>query len=167
LSALDAKKQCLEHETYVLASFADDDAADGSEDGAYQQAAETVAMQQHTCSEIFRQVILPCGAATMAAGAFALGLMLWQQRAERAKRMRLQLNNSTRSHVLSVDTDFRRVFQKLALLMASALWISVWQTYNVAAIMLSPRNMDEKEENPYQSLAAVDRYGHVGDNANL
>ena len=53
------------------------------------------------------------------------------------------------------------------------------QTYSVIAVMLTPRTDDSNSSNgndadaannnnnPYQSLAAVDRYGQVGDNANL
>jgi hypothetical protein len=48
----------------------------------------------------------------------------------------------------------------------------VLQTFNISSVMLRPRtddDIDDEDEvgNPYQSLAAVDRYGHVGDNANL
>jgi hypothetical protein len=48
----------------------------------------------------------------------------------------------------------------------------VLQIFNISSVMLRPRsdddiNDEDEVSNPYQSLAAVDRYGHVGDNANL
>jgi hypothetical protein len=50
------------------------------------------------------------------------------------------------------------------------LGILAAQTYNIIAVMLQPRassGASTGTDNPYQSLAAVDHYGHVGDNANL
>lgn len=59
-----------------------------------------------------------------------------------------------------------QVAKRAMALFACAFIIAIMQTYHVARLMLIPRSLTESR-NPYQSLAAVDRYGNVGDNANL
>jgi hypothetical protein len=142
-SALDAKRQCLQAETDFLVELVDDDTMDTST--VYETAAAVVSRQHHTCAALVQRVVLPTGVGTLAFGLFSYGLC------------------STADPALPAALILRR----LLFLLVSILGLVVVQTYNVAAIMLIPRKLDETEENIYQSLAAVDRFGHVGDNANL
>lgn len=83
--------------------------------------------------------------------------------------------------------EWRGLVRVTMVLLGLYVFILTLQTYNVTAIMLMPRNdywavdvngsstsyssnnMNDanSRNNPYQSLAAVDRFGHVGGNANL
>ena len=148
LSAMDAKNQCLEHETYALMELMDDDHAYTG----YEQAAEFAALQQHRCVTLFFQVVVPAGATTSVLSLFGLILLYCQSR------------KWAWSHV--AKDDFPKILRNLVILFWMLVVMVALQTYNVASIMLIPKNMSQ-EDNPYQSLAAVDRYGNVGDNANL
>ena len=74
----------------------------------------------------------------------------------------------------ATTASFSKWLTILFLLVAIILGLQLWWVGN---IMLLPRILDNSSssgsnnnsnhQNPYTSLAAVDRYGHVGDNANL
>jgi len=136
-SAWDAQRQCLQNETYR--DLVDDDVyADKSASAAADDE------QDFACSTMFQHVVLPMGVGTLVLSLVALAMV-----------------------ALSPSTgDFRRLVPRMVVLLVLLLVITGFQTYNVGAIMLQPRQ-EESSENPYQSLAAVDRYGQVGDNANL
>ncbi|GAX14877.1 hypothetical protein FisN_29Lh089 [Fistulifera solaris] len=141
LSALDAKNQCLEHETYSLMELMDDDTYQ-----RYEQAAEFAALQEHLCVTLFYEVVVPAGLMTSLLSLLGLIVVLGQSRVAK--------------------DDFPKSLRNLVILFWMLVVIVALQTYNVSWIMLIPKNMSQ-EDNPYQSLAAVDRYGNVGDNANL
>jgi hypothetical protein len=99
------------------------------------------------CRQMFHLVVIPVGGTV---GIFGLwGLWLLRRHAATCR---------------SVQGDHHRhdrIFRNLAVIVFIVL--AVW-TYGSVAIMLRPR---DAQNNPYQSLAAVDAMGHVGDNANL
>lgn len=137
-SALDAEKQCLTHETYMMLDLVDDD--------NFQKAYDNANMAATTkCVFMFRYVIVPTGCATLVLAALSLILIA---------------RNSTATS--------RSYFQLCWQLLMAGTAILAAQTYNIVAIMLQPRGSTAQQDtNPYQSLAAVDPFGHVGDNANL
>lgn len=147
LSAMDAKNQCLEHETYSLMELMDDDTYT-----RYEQAAEFAAMQQHLCVTLFFEVVVPAGLTTSVLSFFGLIILFCQARQW--------------TWLYVAKDDFPRILRNLVILFWMLVVMVILQTYNVAWVMLIPKNMSQ-EDNPYQSLAAVDRYGNVGDNANL
>lgn len=140
VSAYDAHRHCLQHETYILLELVDEKYHNQKysfQHLSYEQAASTVSQQRHTCSVLWETVILPVVIGTVLVCGIAL---LWMTR-----------HNHSVTVVLALTA--------LAL-----------QTYHISSLMLVPRRsvlLSSKETNPYQVLAAVDRYGHVGDNANL
>ncbi len=142
---MDAKNQCLEHETYSLMELMDDDTYQ-----RYEQAAEFAALQEHLCVTLFYEVVVPAGLMTSVLSLLGLILLFCQSRA----------------CWLVAKDDFPKILRNLVILFWMLVAIVALQTYNVSWIMLIPKNMSQ-EDNPYQSLAAVDRYGNVGDNANL
>lgn len=99
--------------------------------------------EEHACVVMWRYVMLPVTVVTLGCGSTALYLV--------------------RRHLRQQPSSHYRLFTILFLLggVMSLAW-----TYGIVAIMLRPRNLQE-DGNPYQSLAAVDNMGHVGDNANL
>ena len=144
LSALDAERHCLEHEIYALLDLVDDD--------NFQNMYDRVVFNEgEQCIGIFQNVILPTGVATAVIGGLALYVL--------HRHSRLYLKRRTfPSAIDCYHFALRIVALNLCLLAA--------HMYNLGMIMLATRYQDESD-NPYQSLAAVDRYGHVGDNANL
>lgn len=146
-SAMDAKNQCLEHETYSLMELMDDDAYN-----RYEQAAEFAALQQHLCVTLFFQVVVPAGLTTSVLSLCGLILLVCQSKPW--------------TWFYVAKDDFPNILRNLVVFFWMLVVIVALQSYNVAWIMLIPKNMSQ-EDNPYQSLAAVDRYGNVGDNANL
>ena len=158
LSALDAKYQCLKHETAAaleLVSYdnANDDGAavadqyynrvDDQYQDAYEAALEQARLiEAHGCLKMFRGVCLPVLGATWGLG--ALGLWILRRR----------------------HTTSAAAVRWTAALVLVLLLILGAQTYLVTLIMLKPRNQDNSE-NPFHSLGAVDVTGQIGDNANL
>lgn len=147
-SAMDAKIQCLKHETYSYMELMDDDSYN-----RYEQASEFAALQQHLCVKLFFGVVVPAGVTTFVLSFFAL-VILYCQAKQQWK------------WTFVAKDDFPKILRNLVVLFWMLVVVAIMQTYNVAWIMLIPKNMS-KEDNPYQSLAAVDQYGNVGDNANL
>lgn len=136
-SALDAKESCLRHETLAMLELVDDDNF---------QKAYNVAVVEEKCVAMFQNVLLPMGAVTYLLGVLAfLLLYCYHRRAESSPTSSLQLTSQ---------------------LLVLALGVLGIQTYSVTSIMLKPRTAEDSD-NPYTSLAAVDRYGYVGLNANL
>lgn len=157
LSALDAKDQCLKHETYAVLQLVDDDNI---------QTAYTTAVQHESdkCLQMFHHVVLPSGIASCIAAFFVLAIISYHNRSK--PKSSTSIHSSQNS--LQVTTIIAFLF----------LIILILQTYAIIEIMLEPRfdDADDAPEedsstdyaaNPYQSLAAVDRWGQVGDNANL
>jgi hypothetical protein len=150
VSALDAKQQCLKHETYALLDLVDDD--------NFQKAYDSVVNESgNKCAQMFKYVLVPTGAATVVVG--ILALLILQRHWRRGNHQLLSATTTPTKTAANFSVCFRLLICSLAILAA--------QTYNIIAVMLQPRGSSTSEDNPYQSLAAVDHYGHVGDNANL
>jgi hypothetical protein len=151
MSALDAKQQCLKTETYALLDLVDDD--------NFQKAYDTAVLNEddNKCAHMFKYVLVPTGAATLVVG--LLFLIILQRHWRRGNHQLLTASSTT-------PTKTWANFSVCVRLLICSLGILVAQTYNIIAVMLQPRNSGNTD-NPYQSLAAVDHYGHVGDNANL
>lgn len=143
-SAFDARNQCISHELYYLLDLVDDGSLDVNE--------MVLQAQQMECVSMFRSVILPVGGVTLVLG----GLALWM--IHRHVRYTDSLVHDVRPSHLSA-------LVKLLVVLLGTL--AIW-TYGIFAIMLRPKNESSGNgRNPYNSLAAVDEMGHVGDNANL
>jgi hypothetical protein len=149
LAALDAKYECLKHETYAVMDLTDDDGGNAGDENynydteTYQAAFDEARMiEADGCLRMFRRVCLPVLAATLLMG--FLGLWILRQ--------------SQSTPALAVRWMSRLVVVLVALLVA--------QTYHVTLIMLRPRLQDDSE-NPFHSLGAVDVTGQIGGNANL
>jgi hypothetical protein len=160
LSALDAKQQCLQHESYALSDLLTGKQEQGEESqedvdeemqAYYSEQAEVI---RQMCSAMFRHVIVPTGAGTVVTG---LGALLF---------VKFQRSDFQSLHNTCVGDYFFHVTKWLAFLLLLVSIIVGLQLYNMANIMLIPRQLQDND-NPYLSLAAVDRYGHVGGNANL
>jgi hypothetical protein len=144
IAGLDAKIHCQSQEKYEINQLFDDDAVIFSQ---LQRVQE-----EHACVIMWRFVMLPVTAITLACASTALYLV--------------------RRHLRHQQSNHVRLFRWL--LVFGMVLISTW-VYGIVAIMLRPRNLQEDggggggggNGNPYQSLAAVDNMGHVGDNANL
>jgi hypothetical protein len=142
LSALDAKIQCLKHETTAALELSNND--DLSDEDAYEAAVDQAKEIEATgCMKMFRGVCLPVLAATVGFGLMGFWLLRCLHRTRRSSAVRL---------------TFSLVVVFLLILGA--------QTFLVTMIMLHPRNQDNTE-NPFHSLGAVDVTGQIGDNANL
>ena len=98
--------------------------------------------EQHACVVMWRYVMLPVTVVTLMCGTMTLYLVRQQQQQ---------------------SSPYPWCLAHLFLL---SLGMLLSWSYGIIAIMLRPRNLQE-DGNPYQSLAAVDNMGHVGDNANL
>jgi hypothetical protein len=144
LSAWDAEWQCVRHETYALLDLVDDD----NFQKAYESAVE---QEEDKCINMFERIVVPASAATAGCSLLVL-LALW-----------IYLHRQRRTGVVASTRSMMRMTVLLLVVYAVILAL---QTWTVTAVMLTPRHV-EATENPYQSLAAVDRYGRVGDNANL
>jgi uncharacterized protein YxeA len=143
-SALDARNQCISHELYYLLDLVDDGSLDVNE--------MVVKAEQMECVNMFRNVILPVGGVTLVLGSLALWMI------HRHVRYTDSLAEDVRPSHLSV------LIKLLVVLLGT---LAIW-TYGIFAIMLRPKNESSGNgRNPYNSLAAVDEMGHVGDNANL
>lgn len=159
LSALDAKEQCLQHETYALLDLVDDD----NFQKAYNKALDDESV---TCVRMFHYILVPTSSITiLLAGIAILLLYLYGRRWGHA----VLQHHPEDAPLPSASSSLRITGQLLTL----AIGVMGAQTYNIITVMLQPRatnnnnNGQQESDNPYQSLAAVDQYGHVGDNANL
>ena len=163
LAGLDAKHECLKHETNALLSLResdDDGAANDADDRvveyedlvAYADAYDEAFLREaeNGCIRLFRRVLLPAMLVTAVAG--TSGLLL--------------LRHSRRSSATQTTPSPADALTLSLCLLSAAAIIFVAQAYNVTYIMLSPRN-SASDENPFHSLAAVDLLGHISDNANL
>lgn len=150
-SGTDAENQCISHEeeTYSLLDLVDDD-------NFRQTYKDDLGLNVNKCKRMFRLVLLPTGIVTWVLGLLCLFLI------HRFNRRRSQIAD-----------NLLRLVQKLLLLLIPLVLI---QIYNISAILLSGgpllkniKNFDflEEGDNPFQNLAAVDQYGHMGLNANL
>jgi len=157
LAGLDAKHECLKHETNALmALMMDDDEMDdafGMDDAVYEDAYDQAYLReaQNGCIRIFRRVMLPAMLVTTSMG--FLGLLVLRCPSK-----------------FGISGSPQESFNLSLRLLAVVLVIFAAQTYNVVYIMLSPRMIESDasdSENPFHSLAAVDVLGHVSDNANL
>ena len=143
-SAFDAKIQCLSHEMYYLLDLVDDDTVDVSE--------IVIMQEQIECVEMFSKVIKPVGAITLACGIAAVIFI----------HRHLRYTNSLEEHIK--PPHFAGLVKLLLIFMPVLI---IW-TYGIFSIMLRPKKRTEGNgRNPYNSLAAVDQKGHIGDNANL
>ena len=167
LAGLDAKNECLEHETNALMTLIEDE--DEIDDSLYDDMIQYQQYQkqynvesyedaydqaylreaQNGCIRLFQQVMLPAVLVTVLMGLVAL----------------LLLRRSYKRRTLG-PTEAMNLSLRLLVL---AYVILAAQAYNITYIMLSPRftQNDFDSENPFHSLAAVDVLGHVSDNANL
>lgn len=142
LSALDAKNHCNSDGAYSVYDMTED-----YDDGFdYNQNAES-----KLCSRMFMFIIVPVCAATLLLSAIAFWV--------------LGRYNYNSALLDLIDKNFQTY---LLLLVIHTIIMLVW-TFGIVAIMLQPRYLENYDtgDNPYQSLAAVDSVGHVGDNANL
>lgn len=171
LSGWDAKAQCISTEVYALSELLDDDSLD-----LHQLVLED---ESSSCIDMFRWVMLPVGLVTLCLGTCGVVILTWTLSRLRLEQQQQQLHHLYSSHEKTSQLVLlQRKRQETAdvtkllrtcLLLAALFFIilAVW-TYGIIAIMLRPRyNVKVGEDNPYQSLAAVDAKGHVGDNANL
>ena len=143
-SALDARNQCISHELYYLLDLVDDGSLDVNE--------MVVLAEQMECVYMFRSVILPVGGVTLFLGSIALWMIHRHVR-------------YTDSLADNVHPSHSSALIKLLIVLLGTL--AIW-TYGIFDIMLRPKNESSGNgRNPYNSLAAVDEMGHVGDNANL
>lgn len=140
-AAFDANHQCRSAYAYdVYDQFvADDDASNSNNSDRSEEEA--------VCRRMFEMIVIPVGCTVSLGGLLGLCIL----------RRRVTPVPSVGAH----QSQHYAVLFKLAIVMAAML--AAW-TYGIVAIMLRPRNV---QTNKYQSLAAVDSMGHVGDNANL
>lgn len=148
-SAFDAKLNCFSPEN--LSWFTLDDNLHDDVNFVYQYDETAIDEMLEECTTIFRFVILPVAGATALFGTVAL----------------LVINR----HLRSVSTATDGVPSPLlALLLLSVPFLAIggFWTYGIFEIMLRPKlEGGSMEGNPFQSLGAVDKMGHVGENANL
>lgn len=142
ISAYDAKQECVAQETYSLLDLVDDD----NFQNAYEQA---MFIESGKCIHMFRHVVIPTGVITAVLGVYAF--------------LAISSHNSTYARTTpSPIISLQLVIKLLVVLIV----VACMQTYNIIGVMLLPRDFSQSK-NVYQSLAAVDDYGHVSDNANL
>lgn len=161
LSALDAEQHCLQHEMYAVLQLIDDDAA-------LLAASETALYRETTkCIQMFQRVVLPTGGVTAVAALIVLGIIYRYNMRTPATLA----NDSETEDAVALPVVPPKQWGNVVRVTVSLFCLFVImlgsQTYNVTAVMLQPRSDLSDEDNPYQSLAAVDRFGLVGDNANL
>lgn len=147
------------------------------------------------CIQMFQDVVLPTGGATAISALIVLAI-LYRHNKSTSTTLAATAASDTPTAAESqsccqVDDDDKdecdvpppqKQWDSVVRVTVSLFFLGViilgLQTYNVTAVMLKPRadllmdgdeddNDDSNSNNPYQSLAAVDRFGHVGDNANL
>mmetsp|Transcript_8218 Transcript_8218/g.14469 ORF Transcript_8218/g.14469 Transcript_8218/m.14469 type:complete len:826 (+) Transcript_8218:118-2595(+) len=140
-AAFDAEMKCLSAENLSWLNFDDDDSVEYDE--------ETINEIMEECVETFRKVILPVAVAN-----FILGLI---------SILVIQGHLHRLNHDSLVPSHLVALFYLLLPLLGSG----VASTYLIWAIMLRPKLQTEDYENPFKSLAAVDKMGHIGGNANL
>lgn len=187
VSALDAEQHCLQQEIYAVMQLVDDDNTAVQAAAAYDTYRKKREYSSSTdlnkCIPMLEEVVLPTGAATAVCALVALiFIYLYNNKSKTATTITMsdptEISRDGRTgtaHVMQPQQpppllDWGSVVRLTVALFFLFVIILGLQTYNVMAVMLKPRNDDFTEEedvNPYQSLAAVDRYGHVGDNANL
>jgi hypothetical protein len=161
LAAWDAKEQCVRHETaYALSQLVDDEEHAFNNNNRKKEEEEDdgeVDMDDGgaslACRIMFERVLVPTTSATIGLAMLAL---IWI--------------GGCASRRSAIGMTFE--------LLILSFGIAAAQVYEIFTVMLRPRVWEGDEENtddginnysnnPYQSLAAVDRYGHVGENANL
>ena len=141
VAGFDAKEQCRSRRVYD--TLFDDDTVIFN---MMQRMQE-----EHACVNMFRYVMLPVTFSTLTAGSIAL---YWIRK--HASEIQLTTLERQRAHYHVI----------LLLVISAAVFLIAW-TCGIVFIMLRPRNLQNTNNNPYQTLAAVDAMGHVGDNANL
>ena len=168
-SAFDAKNQCRSEAGYdVHEQFLDnyddnDNSANGMDDAVSFQD------ERFACLQMFRVVIIPVGVMVLSLCIICLWV-LWRH--QRSLETMLLVTTNTKMDFCEHNYRTCRCLA-LPIAVITLSWI-----YGTVAIMLRPRlyqgsgdtnngNSNEEENNPYLSLAAVDRMGHIGDNANL
>ena len=141
-AAFDAYRQCRSMYAYdVYDQFVadEDDSSTANQASRWEEDA--------VCTQMFHFVVIPVGVTVTIFGLGGLCLV----RRHAATGLSGQPNHNRH------DGIFRHLTFIVCIVLAA------W-TYGIVAIMLRPR---DAQNNPYQSLAAVDAMGHVGDNANL
>jgi hypothetical protein len=142
-SALDAKDQCISREIYYLMELVDDDTVDASDMVIRDEIID--------CVEMFNHVVIPVGGFTLVFGVLSL-LAIYRHEGSIKKPEHLRP-----SHLSTLIT----------LVMLLFVILGSW-TYGIFSIMLRPKQLSAgNSQNPYNSLAAVDQMGYIGDNANL
>lgn len=196
MSAWDAKNQCTTtlstDEAYAVRQLVDDDNVEknynnnnyDNEDAFFVTTSSTD--EANKCTQMFQKIVLPAGIGTSLAAMLSL-IILYRYN----KLVRKQQHNKDHG-IATHSSTMIRVIVACVILFCIML---AFQIYHVTAIMLTPRADDDmvvnnnnyngyddennnyeesngkqiqqQQQNPYQSLAAVDRFGHVGANANL
>jgi len=137
IAGVDAKIHCHSQQIYEISQLFDDDGV------IYTQLQRV--QEEDSCHDMFRFVMIPITVVTLVCGILSQCLIR-------------QHSHETRDTVAHY-----RFFVEL--LCISSLVLLSW-TYGIFSIMLRPKNLSQYN-NQFQSLAAVDQMGHVGDNANL
>lgn len=175
-AAGDAAWQCVQldaYNDYFDAQLVDSDSNDGN--FQKQQSSEDDPPASKNCVHMLQRIVLPCSALTTACS-LTIMWIIWRYN-------RHQISTITSS------PPWSSVYKIMVLLLILFLIVLAAQTYSITEVMLQPAHTyssstttqqkqqnsgDEEEEqspstftNPYQALAAVDRLGRVGDNANL
>jgi hypothetical protein len=152
-SAFDAKLKCLSPTNLSWFTLDDDDAIlDDGADPVDEYDESTIYEMMEECVATFRLVILPVGSATALFGTAAL----------------LVIHRHLSYVSAAAETLVPSPLLALLVLFAPLFAIGCAWTYGIFEIMLRPKLTDGSfEENPFQSLGAVDKMGHVGENANL
>jgi hypothetical protein len=147
-SAYDAKNQCQSIEAYdVYEEFEGDDATEEiDENNRFQE--------QILCEQMFLYVMIPVVATVCICGSLSLWILQ-----KHSKHL-------SDNHLDRMEKYTLHYWACLRLSILFTFIVAAW-TYGTIAIMLTPRDTDSENSNPYLSLAAVDSMGHVSDNANL
>ena len=137
IAGVDAMVHCHSQQVYEINELFDDDAV------IYTQLQRV--QEEYSCQHMFRFVMIPITVITIVCGVLS---KCWITRLYQ-----------------SIQQEYH-LFVKI--LCISVLVLVSW-TYGIFCIMLRPKNLRNTQDvnNSYQSLAAVDQMGHVGDNANL
>ena len=140
-SAYDAKSKCVGPNNLSYFTF--------DEDFDYDE--QTIEEIMEECTATFRSIIIPVATSTVVFGFISLFVVH-----RHLRYVERTCESMVPSHLLA-----------LLVLFVPLLCMGITWTYGIFAIMLRPKLSTTYYENPFKSLAAVDKLGWIGGNANL
>jgi hypothetical protein len=137
IAGVDAMVHCHSQQVYEINELFDDDAV------IFTQLQRV--QEEYSCQHMFRSVMIPITVITIVCGIL------------------------TKCLIAKLYENIQKEYHLFVKILCISVLVLISWTYGIFCIMLRPKNLRNTQDvnNSYQSLAAVDQMGHVGDNANL